>query len=93
MISQIVQVHPFDCTAKPLTKGPKIGPHTAEIPQILRLYACLRGTYISVIEAPPVAKAGEPINPVKKRKARSAPKLGASAVGIWSTTKTNSVAI
>ena len=42
---------------------------------------------MSAMVAPPVAKAGEPKKPVRKRKARSMPKLLANAVGIWKSTK------
>jgi hypothetical protein len=55
-------------------------------------YARFAGDQMSAIEAPPVARIGDPKNPVKKRKARSIPKFSASAVGTWKATKTTSVA-
>jgi hypothetical protein len=43
------------------------------------------------MDAPPVARTGEPKKPVKNRKARSMPKLDANAVGAWKATNTASV--
>ena len=80
--SQTVQVQPSACAAKPPTSGPRTSPQTALILQIAKPYACFFGGYISEMEAPPVARAGEPNKPVKNRKARSMPKFVASAVGI-----------
>jgi hypothetical protein len=42
---------------------------------------------MSAILAPPVARDGEPTNPVINRNARSMPKLVARAVGICKMTK------
>jgi hypothetical protein len=42
---------------------------------------------MSAMVAPPVASAGEPKKPVKKRKARSMPKLTEKTVGSWNNTK------
>ena len=87
MSSQIVHVQPSAITANPPIKGPTTGPQTAPIPQIARPYACFCGRYMSAMVAPPVASAGEPKNPVRKRNANSMPKLVARAVGSWKSTK------
>jgi hypothetical protein len=81
MSSQIVHVQPLAITAKPPTRGPSTGPQTAPIPHTAKPYTCFFGRYISAMEAPPVASAGEPKNPVKNRKARSMPKLIEKTVG------------
>ena len=91
--SQMVHDQPLFSAAKPPRVGPRVGPQTAPMPQTAIPYARLEGRYISPIEAPPVASDGEPIKPVRKRNPISVPKLPASAVGTWSTTKTASVAI
>jgi hypothetical protein len=88
MSSQIVQVQLRACTANPPTRGPSTGPATAPTPQTANPYACFWGRYMSAMVAPPVARAGEPKKPVRKRKARSMPKLTDSAVGICNKTKT-----
>jgi len=87
MISHMVHLQPSAMTAKPPTRGPRTGPQTAPIPQTARPYTCFLGRYMSAMEAPPVASAGEPKNPVKNRKASSMPKLTERAVGIWRRTK------
>jgi hypothetical protein len=61
--------------------------YTAPIPQTARPYTCFLGRYMSAIEAPPVASAGDPKNPVKNRKARSMPKLMEKTVGNCRRTK------
>ena len=81
-----------NCAAKLPTTGPRTGPHTALIPQMDMAYARFDGLQMSARVAPPVAKTGEPKKPVRKRKARSIPKLLARAVGAWNATKTASVA-
>ena len=73
--SQIVQVQPLFSAAKPPIRGPRMGPSAAAMPQTLMPYATFSGAYMSAMEAPPVARAGLPKNPVRKRKARSMPKF------------------
>lgn len=82
MSSQMVHVQPLPVTAKPPIRGPIVGPHTAAIPQIHIAYARFLGVYMSAIDAPPVARLGDPNRPVRNRKARSIPKLADKAVGI-----------
>lgn len=66
-------------------------PDTAPMPQTARPYVRLAGEYMSLILAPPVARLGLPMKPVRKRKARSMPKFAASAVGTCRTTKSSNV--
>jgi len=73
--SQIGHFQPLCCAAKPPIKGPKTGPQIAASPQTAMAYALFAGRYISPKDAPPVARTGEPKNPVKNRNARSMPKF------------------
>lgn len=73
--SQIGHCQPLCCAANPPTSGPRTGPQIAARPQTAMAYALLDGLYISEREAPPVARTGDPKNPVKNRNARSIPKF------------------
>ena len=46
---------------------------------------------MSAMFAPPLARTGEPMKPVRNRNARSIPKLVARAVGIKNKTNTGKV--
>jgi hypothetical protein len=52
-----------------------------------------RGTHISPILAPPVARAGLPKKPARKRSTRRPPRFDARAVGICKIAKVKSVQI
>ena len=75
MSSQIVHFQPSFSAAKPPTRGPRAGPQTAAMPHTAIPYTCLLGAYMSAIEAPPVARTGLPMKPVRKRNAKSIPKF------------------
>lgn len=70
---------------------PSVGPQTAAMPQMATEYARFLGAQISASDAPPVARTGEPKNPVMNRKARSIPKFEARAAAGCKPTKTTSV--
>jgi hypothetical protein len=91
--SQMVQLQPFDSAAKPPTKGPRVGPQTAPMPQTVIPYALFCGLHMSPMLAPPVASEGEPTKPVINRKVRSISRFTERAVGTCKTTKTIRVPI
>ncbi|KAI7972838.1 hypothetical protein EIK77_000725 [Talaromyces pinophilus] len=80
-------------TLKPDMMGPIAGAPKAKSAQLYIKYGASRGLLTSVIEAPPVAKQGEPKNPCRKRKTMSPGTLSTSAVGTLKTMKINIVAI
>ena len=54
--------------AYPPIRGPSVGPQTALMPQMPIPYARFLGSNMSAMDAPPVASAGEPKNPERKRR-------------------------
>jgi hypothetical protein len=73
--SQIDHFQPFDCTAKPPTSGPSVGPQTATAAHMPIAYVLTFASHMSLSEAPPVPMAGDPMNPVKNRKAKNMPRF------------------
>lgn len=67
--------------------GPMIGPRTAPVDHTPIAYGSLLGRKISPIEAPPVARIGEPKKPVRKRKMRRQVRFFGRTIGIWRRTK------
>lgn len=63
---------PFDSSVLTPTTGPNVGPDTALMPQIDIAYARFDGDQMSAIEAPPVARTGDParMSDVEQRKTR-----------------------
>lgn len=74
---QTVNRHPLACAAKPPNIGPNTGPQIPKLPQMQKPYATLAGEYMSAMVAPPVARAGLPTKPARKRKVRKVGRLGA----------------
>ncbi len=61
------------CAEKLLRSGPGLGADAANTPQRVIPYARFFGVYRSVTVALPVARIGEPKNPVRKQNAISIP--------------------
>ena len=73
MSSQIVHRQPSKRAEKLPSSGPRLGAHVANTPQRVIPYARFFGAYRSAMVAPPVARIGEPKNPVRNRNAISIP--------------------
>src|SRR5437660_996847 len=80
--SHIDQCHPSAGTEKPEISGPRAGPAVTNPAQPVRRYGISSRLYISVIDALPVARAGEPKTPWKNRRTTNPGKLLISAKGI-----------
>ncbi len=65
---RIGHCQPLFIAAKPAMTGPKTGPHTAPIAHEAIAYGTCASGHISIKVAPPVASAGDPMNPVRNRK-------------------------
>jgi len=78
---------------KPDISGPMAGPRHAESAQSDKRYGILTMENMSLRVAPPVARAGDPKNPIRNRKTRRPPMLFTSDAGIARIVKMANVAM
>ncbi|CAI6333275.1 unnamed protein product [Periconia digitata] len=86
-ISHIDQRQFSACTLNPEIMGPRAGPVVAAKAHSERTYGSLIRLYMSCRLAPPVAKAGLPKNPWRKRSTTRPAKLSTTDAGIVKMTK------